>query len=347
MKKIFLTLSLTLATLTIMAQELVVGTEFETRFDNREYSSCDFSESTTIFGVGFSPEVGIQWAEKNRLMVGMNLTHDFGDENGISSVEFMVYYQFNHPNWGINAGIFPRSKMIGTYSEAFFDDKTSFYHDPLQGLLFNYRSTSSNSYAEFLIDWEGLRSNTQREKFRIVADGRWDNERMYAGGTVMMLHYAKTLLEEAHEGVVDNILINPHLGMRLNGNWAFEARLGYLQAMQRDRVTDSGWLTPKGGELWLSLSRWNLTLDNKLYVGENLLPLFTAYGEELYEASTFYGVTGNIYNRTALSYNRNFFNDTLSLEAKFIAHYDGVGVGLQQVLKLGVNFEKLFFGKKK
>ena len=196
-------------------------------------------------------------------------------------------------------------------------------------------------------DWEGLRSNTQREKFRIVADGRWDNERIYAGGTVMMLHYAKTLLEEAHEGVVDNILINPHLGMRLNGNWAFEARLGYLQAMQRDRVTDSGWLTPKGGELWLSLSRWNLTLDNKLYVGENLLPLFAAYGEELYEASTFYGVTGNIYNRTALSYNRNFFNDTLSLEAKFIAHYDGVGVGLQQVLKLGVNFEKLFFGKKK
>lgn len=328
------------------AQNIVAGVEFETRFDNREYTSCDFGESSTLFGFGFSPEAGIEWAEKNRLMVGMNLTHDFGDENGISSVELMVYYQFSHPNWQVNAGIFPRSKMMGSYSEAFFDDRTTFYHDPLQGLLAFWRSTESDSYAEFLIDWEGLRSKTQREKFRILAEGRWDNSRFYAGSSLMMLHYAKTLEERSDEGVVDNLLVNPHVGMRLKGNWHFEARLGYLQALQRDRITESGWITPKGGELHLSLARWGFELSNRLYIGENLLPLYGRYGEDLYEASTFYGTTEKIYNRTALSYGRTFFKDTLSVEAALVAHYDGVGMGLQQVLKIGVNFEKVFSTRK-
>ncbi len=346
MKKLYLLVAMLLLGLGAEAQNIVAGVGFETRFDNREYTSCDFGESHTVFGLGFSPEVGIEWAEKNRLMVGMNLTYDFGDEDGISEVALMVYYEYNHPAWRVNAGIFPRSKMRGSYSEAFFDEKVNFYHDPLQGILAGWQSTQSQSYAEFLIDWEGLRSKTQREKFRILAEGRWDNGRLYAGGSLMMLHYAKTLEEKPDEGVVDNLLVNPHLGLRLKGNWLFEARVGYLQALQRDRVTDSGWITPKGGELHLSLARWGLELSNRLYFGENLLPLFGRYGEELYEASTFYGTTKKIYNRAALSYGRTFFKDTLLVEAQFVAHYDGVGVGLQQLLKIGVNFEKVFSTRK-
>ena len=347
MKKFFLLLLSSLAVFSVRGQEMVVNAYFETLFDNREYSTCDFGESTTIFGLQFIPEVGIQWAEKNRLMVGMDLTHDFGSEMSASAINLILYYQFTHPNWSVNAGIFSRSKLIGKYSEAFFDENTLFYHDPLQGLSFNYHSTTSNSYAEFFIDWEGMRTETQREKFRIAADGRWDNGKFYAGGSAMMLHYAKTLLEESNEGVVDNILVNPYVGMRLNGSWAFDARLGYLQSLQRDRVTEQGWLTPKGGELWLRLSRWNFSLDNKLYVGEDIIPLYDFYGYDVYESSSFYGTTEKIYNRTALSYSRKFFKDTLSLYASFAVHYDGVGVGLQQLLRLEVNFEKLFFKSKK
>ena len=346
MKKIYLLLLLLMLATGTHAQEVVAHVEFETRFDNREYSPCDFGESFTLFGVGFSPEVGIQWAEMNRLMVGMNLTHEFGDERGVSEVGLMVYYQLSHPNWQVNAGIFPRSKMMGDYSEAIFDDKTTFYHDPLQGLLAAYRSTESQSFAEFVIDWEGLRTKNQREKFRILSQGRWDNGRLYAGGSLLMLHYAKTLEEKPGEGVVDNLMVNPYVGLRLGDKWHFEARLGYLQALQRDRITESGWLTPKGGELHLSLERWGLELSNRLYLGENLLPLWSRYGSDLYEASLFYATTQKIYNRTALSYQRSFFHDTLFIEAAFVAHYDGVGLGLQQLLKIGVNFEKVFSKRK-
>lgn len=339
--------------LKIWGQELVLSLPFETRFDNREYSPCDYAEGFTLFGMGFSPEVGVQWAEKNRLMVGAKLTHEFGDEKGLSEAALMVYYQFQSPQVTVNAGIFPRGKLIGNYSEAFFDDKTSFYHDPLQGILVNYRSPNSLSYAEFWIDWEGLRTETQREKFRINLDGRWDNGRFYAGGTLMMLHYARsytpeaTLPGELDEGVVDNMLLNPHVGVRVGEEWQFEARLGYLQALQQDRRLDRGWESPKGGELWLSLGWKGFTLDNKLYVGENLLPLFSTYGFDLYECSTFYGVEDGIYNRTALRYGRTFFEDTLSVDASLVVHYDGEGCGLQQLLKIGVNLEKVFSKKKK
>ena len=341
--KNLLTVALLLgASLTLHGQELVLSADFETRFDNREYSANDFGESLTLFGLEFTPEVGIQWAEKNRLMVGANLTHEFGDERSLSSADLMVYYQFETPSIRVDAGIFPRSKMVGDYSEAIFDDKTSFYHDPLQGILFNYRSQTSSSYAEFLIDWEGLRTMTQREKFRILADGRWDDGRFWAGGSLMMLHYAKTLDQSLDEGVVDNLLVNPHVGVRFGEKFSFSLRLGYLQALQRDRRTEQGWMTPKGGEFYASISRWGVTLDNKLYVGENLQPLYPLYGEELFEGSTFYGVTGGLYNRTSIAYSRSFFDDTLQVDAALVAHYDGVGVGLQQVLKIGVSLEKLF-----
>ena len=334
------------ASQTLRAQELVVSAEFETRFDNREYSANDFGESTTLFGVKFIPEVGVQWAEKNRLMVGANLMHEFGDEKKLSEAALMVYYQFETPSVRVNAGIFPRSKMIGEYSEAIFDDKTTFYHDLLQGILVNYRSQQSSSYAEFLIDWEGLRTENQREKFRILADGRWDDGRFWAGGSLMMLHYAKTLDETVDQGVVDNLLVNPHAGVRFGEKYRVSFRLGYLQALQRDRRTEQGWMTPKGGEFHASISRWGLTLDNKLYVGENLQPLLSVYGEDLFEASTFYGVTGKVYNRTSIGYSRAFFDDTLEVDAAFVFHYDGVGLGLQQVLKIGVSLEKLFGTKR-
>ncbi len=327
------------------AQSVVAGVDFETCFDNREYSGNSFGESKTIFGVRLTPEVGVAWDEKNRLMAGVDLMHNFGDTaNFLSDVQPIVYYEFSTPRVQVNAGIFPRSKMLGSYSEAFFDEEVLFYHPRLQGILANYRS--GRSYAEFAIDWEGFRTETQREKFRLMAEGRWDNGRFYAGGSLVVLHYAKTLMEGADEGVVDNMLLNPHAGMRLNALFDFELRIGYLQSMQRDRRTGQGWLTPRGGEFHFSMSRWGVKLENRLYVGENMLPLWDIYGHDLYECNTFFGVTGHIYNRTAVSYSGRFFSDTLKVEAALAVQYDGVGCGLQQVLKIGVDLEKIFSPKK-
>lgn len=137
----------------VRAQSWIVGTDFETRFDNREYSGNLFGESKTIFGVRLSPEAGIEWDGRNRLIAGVDLSHDFGDTaHFLSDVQPVVYYQFQSPKVQVNAGIFPRSKMLGRYSEAFFDEEVKFYHHRLQGVLANYRS--EHGYVEFAIDWE-------------------------------------------------------------------------------------------------------------------------------------------------------------------------------------------------
>ena len=330
----------------VRAQSWVVGADFETRFDNREYSGNEFGESKTIFGVRLTPEAGIAWSDRNRLMAGVELIHNFGDTSAfLSDVQPIVYYEFKSPKVQVNAGIFPRSKMLGSYSEAFFDEEVKFYHHRLQGLLVNYRS--GRSYVEFAIDWEGFRTETQREKFRLLSEGRYAWNRFYAGYSLMVLHYAKTLKDGADEGVVDNMLLNPHAGVRFNAFFDFDIRIGYLQSMQRDRRTGQGWLTPKGGELTVSMSRWGLKLENRLFAGENMLPLWGIYGHDLYECSTFFGVTDHLYNRTALSYGGRFFGDTLRVDAELAVQYDGKGCGLQQILKIGVNMGKVFSKSKK
>lgn len=103
-----------------------------------------------------------------------------------------------------------------------------------------------------------------------------------------LLHYAKTDNTELDEGVVDHILLNPYVGYRYEGAYTFDARLGYLQSLQRDRRTEEGWKAPKGGRLALSVSRWGVCLLNELYVGENMLPFWDIYGTGLYASGPFY-----------------------------------------------------------
>ena len=162
-----------------------------------------------------------------------------------------------------------------------------------------------------------------------------------------LLHYAKTDNTELDEGVVDHILLNPYVGYRYQGAYTFDARLGYLQSLQRDRRTEEGWKAPKGGRLALSVSRWGVCLLNELYVGENMLPFWDIYGTGLYASGPFYATPKKIYNQTAVTYNRRFFNNTVGVSAGFYFHYDGVGLGLQQILKVSVNLQKTVYRPKK
>ena len=134
-----------------------------------------------------------------------------------------------------------------------------------------------------------MRSYQTREKFRILSGGEYKGRHWYGGYVMTLLHYAKTDNTELDEGVVDHILLNPYVGYRYEGAYTFDARLGYLQSLQRDRRTEEGWKAPKGGRLALSVSRWGVCLLNELYVGENMLPLWDIYGYGLYAGTPFYG----------------------------------------------------------
>lgn len=333
----------------LQAQKLIVGADFTTRFDNREYANNDFNESQTLFSARLTPRIGVEWMDKNRLIVGVDLLQNFGDDTKfLSKARPSAYYQFNSRNVQANAGIFDRKELLGDYSLAFFGDSTAFYHNRLSGFLGHYKSTERrNTYVEMAIDWEGMYSEESREMFRILSAGRYTLDGgFYFGYAFSMFHFAGSKLDE---NVTDNLIVNPYAGWEFDAFFDFDVRAGLLFAPQRARSVDHDWKKPCGGQIDLRITRWGVKIENNLYLGENLQPLWQYYGPEgLYAGERFYSTTEHIYNRTWIGYDRKFFNDTMHVEAGMVFHYDGTGTGTQQMVKLSVDIQKLFdIGRKR
>lgn len=355
-KMLVLALALMISGGGLRAQKILVGADFETRFDNREYANNDFNESRTLFSARLTPRIGVEWQEKNQLVFGVEMLQNFGQYNPqgdpfLSDVKPLVYYRFKTPNVQANAGIFNRKELMGDYSAAFFSDSTRFYHNRLSGFLGRYVSTERpKTYVELALDWEGMYSEASREMFRILSAGRYSTQPgFYVGYAFSMFHFAGSML---NENVTDNLLVNPYVGWEFNAFFDFDIRGGILFAPQRGRSVDHAWRKPYGGQLDVTISRWGVKIQNNLYLGKNLQPLrnYTAnpvtgatYGlDGLYAGESFYATTEHIYNRTWVGYDRRFFHDTLHVEAGMVFHYDGTGMGTQQVVQLSVDIQRLF-----
>lgn len=342
-------LALLLPTVQLPAQQFFAGVDFTTYFDNREYTGTNFPDaSETFFSARLTPQAGIKWDGRNTLTAAVDLLQDFGDgAKFLTEAKPQVFYQFQAPNVLAAAGIFPREKLRGDYGELIFDRSYMFYNNRIQGVMGQYRGRE-RSFVELAIDWEGMQSKTIREKFRLLSAGRYDRGGTFYGGYVLsLLHFAKTSDPAPDEGVVDNILLNPFGGVRFEAFLNFDIRIGYVQSMQRDRIAENGWATPKGGMLDIRLSRWGLTLGNMLYAGQNLMPFYDRYGSALYSNCVFFGTTDHVYNRTNITYARRFFHDTLGVKAGIFFDYDGRGMGTSQMLEVNVRLQKIFSKKEK
>lgn len=336
------------ATSVASAQEdlkLLWGVDFDTYFDNREYSGCEYAESQTLFSSRLTPQVGLQWSEKNRLVVGVDMLADFGDEEDfLSEVKPQFYYQFESKRVSAYAGIFPRERMIGDYSDAIVSDSMRFYDNRVRGIMGQYRG--GRGYVEASIDWCGMYSVESREMFRIMSAGQYHfgpKQHFYAGYAFSMFHYAGSMAE--NDAVVDNIIIEPYIGARFNAYFDFDVKLRYLQTMQRDRATEEKSRTPKGGMVQFRMSKWGLYLDEQLYFGDNLQPYYgpfgnevfpMGYGGDLYSGESFYGTDEKIFSTTKIGYCRDFFDNTLRLNCFFALQHDGVAMGCKQVVSLSV-----------
>lgn len=353
-----LRLTITIAALltadtTLRAQEdfrLVLGASFDTYFDNREYVDCQFGESQTLFSSRLTPEVGIEWNAKNRLMFGMDLWSDFGNNTVVfAKARPQIYYRFKSDKVAAYAGIFPREKMLGDYSEAILSDSMRFFDNRIQGFMGQYEGR--RGYVEMSVDWCGMFSEASREKFRILSAGRYwfDNyhRRFYGGYAFMMFHFAGSKL--IPHCVNDNLTLNPYVGTTFHAYFDFDIKLHYIQTFQRDRDNEDKYRMPGGGMLQARMSKWGVFIDEQLYVGAGLQPYYSSfrseqfpngYGGELYSGETFFGTTENIYSCTKIGYDRAFFDNTVRVKAYLALRYDGTGLGNQQVVQLSVRLLK-------
>ena len=331
------------------SERLYLDTDLNFDFDNTEYSGSGLGSSETLFGISLMPALRFEWNERHNIGFGVNMQKLFGSTHFLDKIDLVAYYQFRNEKYGAVAGLFRREKLIGRYTEAFFSNAYLADNRLVQGLALQYHNKVG--FAELVADWNGMYSLETREQFRILfsGEGRFAKV-MYAGTSAAMQHYANRA--DFSHNVVDNITINPYLGVDFNAFFDFDIRLGYLQSLQRDRVTGGGWQTPYGTELYFRMSRWGVFISNNIYVGRNLQPLYhsvgkegTIYGADLYASDPFYGTTTGIYNRTGIGYERNFWKERIKVKAEFALKTDGKKLYNQQIISLAVNLAPKLYDK--
>lgn len=343
--------------LPLSAQKLTYEVGFETYFDNREYSGTDIatSASGSDFAARIAPTLGLEFAEGNTLKLGVDAMQPFGVESNslFSDIDLLLYYAYDSPRWSATAGLFGRERMrVESYSTAFFSDDYLFYDNIVSGIMGRYEV--EESFVEFVCDWEGQPSVDTREKFRLLSAGRYHWSKFYAGYNLSVTHFAG---QDGGEfgNVVDNALLNPCVGFQTSGLYDFDFKVSLLQSMQRDRSFGNEWLSPRMGEFALKVSRWGFSIDERLYIGDDLFPLYDGhtlddgtymeYGEQLYTGDIFFRSTSGFYNRAALCYDRSFFDDMLQLKVHFVTHCDGRGLGTEQIVELNLRIGGTLYNK--
>ena len=338
--------------------KLLLGVNFDTFFDNTEYTGTSLGESGTLFSARLTPQIGIEWNEKNSLIIGADLFTNFGDDGKfLSKARPQLYYRFATPKVKAYAGIFDRSAMKGYYSELFLSDAARYYENRVQGVLGQY--IGERGYVELSVDWCGMYSKEARERFRVLSAGRYDigrNRLFYAGYALQIFHFAGS--EQIVGNVVDNVIINPYLGTKFNAFFNFDIKLHGIVTMQRDRADEAEMQTPGGALLQLRLSKWGVYLDEQIYTGKNLMPYYysapndvfaNGYGSELYAGSTLFGAiptwSGDRYSShsffdTRIGYQNSFFGNTVCLNTFIAFQCDGEKWGTRQMLQLSVNLFK-------
>lgn len=360
-RHIFLLLAAVFTVAKSQAQEdwkMLLGVNFDTFFDNTEYTGTTLGSSGTIFSARLTPQIGVQWNDKNSLIVGADLFADFGNEaKFFSKARPQLYYRFATPKVRAYAGIFDRSAMKGYYSELFFSDAARYYENRVQGVLGQY--IGERGYVELSVDWCGMYSTQARERFRVLSAGRYDIGRkrlFYAGYALQLFHFAGS--EAIVGSVVDNAIVNPYLGTQFNAFFDFDIKLHGIVTMQRDRAVEDKKHMPGGALFQLRLSKWGVYLDEQIYIGSNLMPYYysapneefaNGYGSELYSGSTLFGTqpywgtdrdTLNYFFDTRIGYQNSFFDDTIRLNTFIAFQCDGAKWGTRQMLQLSVNLFK-------
>lgn len=331
------------------AQQVVWGASFDFFFDNREYKS-EINWPQTLFGARIAPELGIRWQQRHSLMMGVDLLANFGTKPFQTDNEIFGYYQYDGPKFKAWAGVIPRRKTIGDYPSVFFSDSVRYYDPNLTGLLLQY--SGGRGYVEFGCDWNSMLSTDKREKFLLFSAGRINQGMFYGGYHLSMYHHAGTITED---GVVDNILLHPHVGAdfsKMTGLEKLSLQVGWLQAFQNDRKYVGEYVMPGGAQIELKVQMWKLGIFNTLYAGKNLMPYYVAdpsldYGPGLYWGEPWYRTENNIYDRLEI-YWEPIRNDIMKLRVASVHHFDGKKWGWQQKVLFSIDLgqRKLFKNKK-
>jgi len=294
------------------------GLSFDNYFDNREFDrgGNTYNNSSTIFASRLTPYVDVSFKENisaarkfsgenspyHSFKLGLNVFKDFGKPQSFEDYfkGLVAFYDFKKvlgkTQFALTAGIFPRQKSVGHYSNAFFSDSLMFYDPDIEGLMFQF--IRPRAHYEIACDWIGMKGPGNRERFMILSSGESEVARSFVlGYAAMIYHFASS---DEVWGVVDNVLLNPYMRYDFSRNTAFQEislSLGWLQGAQCDRRLVGKYSFPCGAELVAEARIRNVGIQNRSFYGKNMMPYYNScdaggfkYGNNLYHGDPFYRV---------------------------------------------------------
>ncbi|MNL04456.1 hypothetical protein D3C87_1250240 [compost metagenome] len=331
--KIKISLTLFLLSFTLInahAQQLEASLNLHTFADNREYARTNrFSQ--TIFGLRFSPEVGLLLDSVHRLRAGFNALQEFGSSKFTNKIDPVVYYEFNKKSWNFYMGIFPRYNLLSDYPRALLNDTLNYYQPNVEGILLKYEN--SNWRQLFFIDWTSRQTATDRENFIVGFSGRFKKDLFFVSHYAMLLHNAGPAVDIPGDHIEDNGAIALKAGLDLSGRTFLDSltvNAGGLMSFERVRSV-TGWKTPKGLLFEMQMEYHRFGVANSFYTGEghNI-----KYGDRFYTAKT--------YNRTDLSWRPKIYK---GIEGKLTLsfHFLEGTVDSQQAFGIRYHFDKKYY----
>ncbi len=301
MNKFFVaTLFLLLATafVPMAAQEVVWSIDFGTVFNNRE-GGDEMRRDQTFFFSHLSPELGLQLMDSVHILKG-GVTWLQPINNGLDGHKVLptLYYQYRKDNWQITAGMFSRTLLVERAPRYLWSDSLNYEQPHIRGLLVQHRH--ARNYGELFLDWRQLQTTNQREAFNINFNGRWypcSTAGLWVGGSLQLNHLAKSKHPAEHEGVNDDITINPMAGydQDITPATTLQVKAGVIINQERARIDDR-WHTACGFVANARM-RWKcVEAEQNIFAGKDLFPLYPRFGNLLNLGDTYY--RDNIYSRT-------------------------------------------------
>lgn len=353
------TLFLCLAAQAQLPSVMGLDVDFDYVFDNNEFAASDDypAASGTNHFVRVTPKLRFDFGYSERVsqtvFVGVNLRRDMGKHEGTfltQPVECPIYYLLEldtkrNVHFRAAAGIYQRSLLKGSYSQAIFS-VSEIPNDPnLEGMFFSW--SSRRLYAEIALDWMGLAEQTSKERFQVVSAGKyavlpWLN----LGWSGSFYHYAGSAIAP---GVVDNHLIQPSVEAEFAGYVPgfrhLSLKLSGLVGYQCDRVRDLLEI-PYGFEALATAQYKSFGVLNLFVATTEMRPFFDLtdtggrpYGKDLYRGVALYN---GICDQADIFWNPRI-NDWMKLRLDLLFYFGRQKYyGCEQMLTLAINLSKLY-----
>lgn len=333
LKRLAAILVLLTAILPASSQDVVWSIDASMLVNNREGGEDkDFTPDQTIMFTRFAPEVGLSLMDgEHQLMGGVVWYQPMIDNLSGYKVLPTLYYRYNRPDgWHITAGLMPRSLMEERMPRYLWSDSLNYCQPNVRGVM--AQLIKAGGYAELAVDWRQMQTEHRREAFTTMLNTDWlVAGPLRLGGHLQYSHLAKSRSHAPGEHVNDDLVINPMASLDLSQRTALDSlRLaaGAIIAMERYRG-DNHWHN-HAGFVAMATARWRwLQLDETVYCGKDLMPLYPMYGSLLNLGDPYY--CNKTYSRTDVTAHI-VSNRFVDLNTSLVLHAGSGATGFWQQL---------------